>query len=232
MNDANSAVVLMKIVPLDRNSHKSYSNVDLEFASEQELCTLKRSRPDAVSEKHVMELRIQGKDFLATMSAKLIEKCPLKYPLARYMSCLDPRQLATSKDTCMQKMKKILSLLCPAGRVRWGVDDLWRCDKRVWRVHQHHCGWEPLNLWVLWSSRSHLASWCIAVWVHGQKPALLASMGCGERSATCVPWTSISWTWFFCEPTNRSWKSTWGICDCTAVDLWPRANCRKYSQSW
>ena len=51
MNDANSAVVLMKIVPLDRNSHKSYSKVDLGFAAEQELCTLKPSRPNAVSEK-------------------------------------------------------------------------------------------------------------------------------------------------------------------------------------
>ena len=69
-----------------------------------------------------MELRIQCKDFLTTMSAKLIEKCPLKYPLARYMSCLDTRQLNTSKGTCMQKMKKILSLLSAAGRVRGDVD--------------------------------------------------------------------------------------------------------------
>ena len=111
MNDANSAVALMKIDPLSRDSHKSYSKVDLGFAAEQELCTLKRSRPNAVSEKHVMELRIQCKDFLATMLAKLIDKCPLKYPLARYMSCCDPRQLASSKDTCMQKMKKIQACL-------------------------------------------------------------------------------------------------------------------------
>ena len=40
MNDANSEVALMKIDPLDRNSHKSYSKLDLGFAAEQELYTL------------------------------------------------------------------------------------------------------------------------------------------------------------------------------------------------
>ena len=129
MKSADSAVKLMKIDPLDKNVHKSYSKVDLGFAAEQELNNVKTRRPNSVSDKQIMELRMQCKDFLAKMSSKLISKCALRYPLARSMSCLDPRQLATSKDTCLQKMKTILAILVPAGRVRGGVavcDDVMR----------------------------------------------------------------------------------------------------------
>ena len=42
-------------------------------------------------------------------------------PLVRYMSYFDPRELAVSKDTCLQNMKKALTILVAANRVRGGA---------------------------------------------------------------------------------------------------------------
>ena len=73
MNSADSAVKL-KVDPLDANSHRNYSKVGLEFAAEQELSKLKKHNPNAVSERQVMQVKLECKDFLAS---KLIDKCPL-----------------------------------------------------------------------------------------------------------------------------------------------------------
>jgi len=56
-----------------------------------------------------MELRLQCKDFLLKIVVKLLEKCPLKYPLTNNMSCLDPRQMVASKAGCLTRMRKILT---------------------------------------------------------------------------------------------------------------------------
>ena len=74
MNSADSAVKLTKVDPLDTNSHRNYSKVGLGFAAEQELSKLKKHNPNAVSERQVMQVKLECKDFLAS---KLIDKCPL-----------------------------------------------------------------------------------------------------------------------------------------------------------
>ena len=76
MNSADSAVKL-KVDPLDANSHRNYSKVGLGFAAEQELSKLKKHNPNAVSERQVMQVKLECKDFLAKRSSKLIDKCPL-----------------------------------------------------------------------------------------------------------------------------------------------------------
>ena len=72
MNSADSAVKLTKVDPLDTNSHRNYSNVDLGFAAEQELSKLKKHNPNPVSERQVIQVKLES---LAKMSSKLIDKC-------------------------------------------------------------------------------------------------------------------------------------------------------------
>ena len=75
MNSADSAVKLTKVDPLDTNSHRNYSNVDLGFAAEQELSKLKKHNPNPVIERQVMQVKLECKESLAKMSSKLIDKC-------------------------------------------------------------------------------------------------------------------------------------------------------------
>ena len=124
MSSANSTAKLLKIDPMDTKSHAAYSRVDLGFAALEELSKLKKSL-SVVSERQIMELKLQCRDFLAKMCSKLLDKCPLKYSLVRNLSCLDPRELATSKDMCLEKMKKVLHALVNANRVRGGAS---ACD--------------------------------------------------------------------------------------------------------
>ena len=49
----------------------------------------------------------------------------MKYSLVRNLSCLDPRELVTSKDMCLEKMKKVVHALVNANRVRGGAS---ACD--------------------------------------------------------------------------------------------------------
>ncbi|XP_070554389.1 uncharacterized protein [Ptychodera flava] len=118
---------LAKIVKLDLQDKKiytSYSKVDLGFSSELELRKVKSQ--SSVSDRQVMQLRMECRDFLVKTATKLIEKSPLKYPMTRAMSCLDPRQLASSKDDCLRKMKRILTVFVEAGQMTGGAS---ACDE-------------------------------------------------------------------------------------------------------
>ncbi|KAK5876302.1 hypothetical protein CesoFtcFv8_025669 [Champsocephalus esox] len=51
------------------------------------------------------------------MVSKLFEKAPLKYPLVRNLSVLDPRVLPKSKEVSTRKLTTVLRLLVETGRI-------------------------------------------------------------------------------------------------------------------
>ncbi|KAK9977059.1 hypothetical protein ABG768_018880 [Culter alburnus] len=67
-----------------------------------------------ISEKRVLEFRMDCRKCLLTLAGKLQEKSPLVCS----MDCLDPGRMASNKDSsCINKLKNILKLLTETKRV-------------------------------------------------------------------------------------------------------------------
>ena len=71
-----------------------------------------------MSEKQVMEFRIDCRKFLISTLKKILMKCPLIYSLVRNMSALDPREMANNRIGCGERMKKVLNVLVNAGKIK------------------------------------------------------------------------------------------------------------------
>lgn len=109
---------LVTIDSSDKQNQCGYSKIDIGFAAEHEVKRLLNIK--AISDKQVMEFRFECRAFLVSMVKKLVEKAPMKYPLVRHMSCLDPKQMATDKDGSISKLKKALQLLADIHRIKGG----------------------------------------------------------------------------------------------------------------
>ena len=104
---------LVKIDVADQKIHLSYKRVDVGFASEKLNGTANR-KP---SERQVMEFRMESTTCLVELLKKLLEKCPITYSLVRHLSCLNPVKMASQKEACSNKFKKVLTLLLNSNRV-------------------------------------------------------------------------------------------------------------------
>ena len=65
----------------------------------------------------VMEFRMESKTCLIRLLEKMLEKCPVSYSL-RHLSCLNPVKMASNKEACSAKFKKVLILLVNAESVK------------------------------------------------------------------------------------------------------------------
>lgn len=100
---------LVKIDIDDKKNHKACKQIDVGFSTEKELKAAVKK--DGVSEKQVMEFRIDSRKFLISTLKNILMKCPLIYWLVRNMSALDPREMANNRSGCGEKMKKVLNVL-------------------------------------------------------------------------------------------------------------------------
>ncbi|XP_022257363.1 uncharacterized protein LOC111089337 [Limulus polyphemus] len=106
--------------------------VDIGFYTEKKLKDLKAK--NIIIERRILEFRVQAKQFLAAMTRKLIDRCPLKYALVRNMGCLNPKNMAKDKENTTAKLKRMLSSLTDANRHEDSCDDILReyseaCDE-------------------------------------------------------------------------------------------------------
>ena len=104
----------MKIDVSDQKIQVSYKRVDIGFASEK----LKGTGVCKPSERQIMEFRMECKTSLVKLLKKMLQKCPVSYFLVRHLSCLNPVMMATKKEDCLSKFKKVLTLLLNSGRVK------------------------------------------------------------------------------------------------------------------
>ena len=64
-----------------------------------------------ISELAVLTFKTEWVQLLSAMTAKLIERCPLKYPLVTYLSSLNPPKMISSAGDVTTKFEKILQIL-------------------------------------------------------------------------------------------------------------------------
>ena len=76
-----------------------------------------------ISDKDVLGIRISAKAALITFTEKVLEKSPMRYPLARSISCLDPHFIAQSPDACKTLLTRILKSLVDTKRLQGSVCD-------------------------------------------------------------------------------------------------------------
>ena len=105
---------LVKIKVADQKIHVNNKRIDVGFASEK-LKGIGNCKP---SERQVIEFRMERKTFFIQVLEKMLEKSPASYSLFQHLSCLNPVKIASNKETCSAKFKKVLRLLVNAKRVK------------------------------------------------------------------------------------------------------------------
>ncbi|XP_034454830.1 uncharacterized protein LOC117769800 [Hippoglossus hippoglossus] len=115
LREATSTLKLLHVAFQDSSLHKDASKIDIGFAAETTLNQLKSSKK--ISERQVLEIKMDCKKLLITLTEKLLKKGPVHHQLVRSMQCLDPRRMAVSKELCVPQMRRMLHTLVEAKHV-------------------------------------------------------------------------------------------------------------------
>ena len=83
--------------------------MEFGFAARRSLKYVKDNK--TISELAVLTFKTECVQLLSAMTAKLIERCPLKYPLVTYLSSLNPPKMISSASDVTAKFEKILQIL-------------------------------------------------------------------------------------------------------------------------
>ena len=65
-------------------------------------------RKKKASDRQMFEFQNECLIFLQPLVAKLLERCPLQYPVVRYLVCLDPRCMVAKPGQAIQRMTQLL----------------------------------------------------------------------------------------------------------------------------
>lgn len=114
----------------------TYSKIDVGFKTEKELKRLSKN----ISDRQVMEYRLECRDFLKSLVNHLLEKGPLQYSLVRSLKCLIPNLMTTDPESCHKNFKLCLNTLSDAGRIN--IKD---CDTALWQFKDFISGVAKVN---------------------------------------------------------------------------------------
>ena len=103
---------------MTRKTQVHCKHVEFGFAARRSLKSVRDNK--TISELAVLTFKTECVQLLSAMTAKLIERCPLKYPLVTYLSSLNPPKTISLASDVTAKFEKILQILmngnwCSAG---------------------------------------------------------------------------------------------------------------------
>lgn len=102
---------MLKIDMDDPKNHIPLEKVDVGHEAKQIL------KSSEVSAKDTFTVRMQCKEFLVAVTKKILEKSTLRLPLVRGLASLDPRQMFSKPDECLEGFKKVLNSLTATKRI-------------------------------------------------------------------------------------------------------------------
>ena len=119
MAGVTSVYQLLKIDVQAKEDHNVYSKIDIGFRAEKELKSVVDPKTKKkVTDKEIMQFKLECRDFLVAIVKKIMDKSPLKFALARNLSFMDPREMgSTAKEKNLEKCKAVLRQLNEANRV-------------------------------------------------------------------------------------------------------------------
>ena len=107
----------------------NYKKIDIGYAADKE--TKQLLATEKISQKMLLEFKMECKEVLIKATTLLLEKCPLKYSLVRNLACLDPREIAKNPEDSKAKFRRVVNKLDNAKRVN--TKD---CDDLLWQYNQ------------------------------------------------------------------------------------------------
>jgi hypothetical protein len=121
LKEALSTIKLIKVDVTKQTNYIEVSKVKVGFITENILRYLKGSKK--VSDRDVYEFRQECRSFLVKLLSKVLDKSPVKYPIVRYMSVLDPRTLIIDKEKSSSKLSSILKVMTEKKRISEQICD-------------------------------------------------------------------------------------------------------------
>ena len=109
LEQADSYPKLAAIDPCDKKKQVHCKHVEFGFAARRSLKSVTDNK--TISELAVLTFKTECVQLWSAMTAKLIERCPLKYPLVTYLSSLNPPKMISSASDVTAKFEKILQIL-------------------------------------------------------------------------------------------------------------------------
>ena len=77
-------------------------NVDIDFATKKIISNM-QTKKKAI-DRQVFEFQNEFLIFLQSLVAKLLGRCPLQYPVVKYVVCLNPRYMVSKPEQAIQRM--------------------------------------------------------------------------------------------------------------------------------
>ena len=109
LTNASTATKMMAIDLTDEHVLVGAKAVDLGFAAKQRVKKLVKEK--AISELQVMEFQMECRKFLMKTTSKIVERCPLRYPLVVKLRSLDPRYIIANPKGAIKKFDEVLETL-------------------------------------------------------------------------------------------------------------------------
>ena len=109
LEGANSAYKIAKLNVLDSATHVAPSEVDIGFTAKTTLENVYKEKK--ISQLQVLGFRKECEPMLATTVAKIQERSPLKYNVARKLASLDPRVMVSNPDQAIKVFLEVLQRL-------------------------------------------------------------------------------------------------------------------------
>ena len=105
----------------DKTNQCSAHRVDLGFVGTELMKKLAFAKK--ISDKQVLEIRAECKQFILTLIKHLKLKSPLGYRLVRALRCLNPHEMVANRDLCIERFQRVLKALVDANKLSEG-----KCD--------------------------------------------------------------------------------------------------------
>lgn len=99
----------------EKDNQLSYNKIDLGFSTDKEL--KQATTKFKLNDRKVLEFKLECKEFVVKVVKKLLEKSPGSYSLVRYLSALNPKEMANNPIASKSKFKKCLNHLVNVNRV-------------------------------------------------------------------------------------------------------------------
>ena len=111
LDSADTMCKIATLDVLDKKNHKA-AEIDVGFAAKAILANLVKNK--AVSERGILELRMECTKFISHGASKILERSPMKYRLVRGMFCLNPQKMIELPKEFSKVFEIVLSELIEA----------------------------------------------------------------------------------------------------------------------
>ena len=112
LSSATTYRKLTAIKVTSSDTTKPSSEVDIGVVTKRELTSLKSKKQISQAEKN--EFQVNCKEFLVHTTEKLLEKSPLKFPVVKFLRCLDPQVMAGPIPFAVKLFERLVSCLIDA----------------------------------------------------------------------------------------------------------------------